>query len=114
MAGVFPIDLRMHRRPVGHGYSVVRVDTANPFYPVGTSIRGHEFHYSGPVDDDQKVPSCMTVETGVGLGGSRDGIIKGNTLACYTHVHADGVTVWASSMVSNAAEYAAKRNNRAA
>jgi len=114
MAGVFPIDLRMSRRPVGHGYSIVRVDTPNPFYPVGTSIRGHEFHYSGPVDDDQKVTSCMTVETGVGIGGSRDGIIIENTLACYTHIHADGVADWASSLVSKAAAYAANRNNRAA
>jgi cobyrinic acid a,c-diamide synthase len=114
MAGVFPIELQMHRRPVGHGYSMTRVDTTNPFYPVGTLIRGHEFHYSGVVGGGEKMTSCMAVEKGVGLGGARDGIITGNTLACYTHVHADGVTEWASSLVSNAAEYAANRNNRVA
>jgi cobyrinic acid a,c-diamide synthase len=114
MAGVFPIDLRMHRRPAGHGYSIVRVDTQNPFYPVGTSIRGHEFHYSGPADDGDELTTCMKVEKGVGLGEARDGLVMGNTLACYTHVHADGVVDWAPSLVSKAAEYAANRNNRAA
>ncbi len=114
MADLFPIDLQMHPRPVGHGYAEVRVDTANPFYPVGTSIRGHEFHYSGPEGGTGHLTSCMNVERGVGLGKSRDGLTMGNTLACYTHVHADGVAEWASSVVSKAAEYAANRNNRAA
>ncbi|MCP4249235.1 MAG: cobyrinic acid a,c-diamide synthase, partial [bacterium] len=51
MAGVFPIDLEMHEKPVGHGYTEVHVDAPNPFYPVGTTIRGHEFHYTGPATD---------------------------------------------------------------
>ncbi|MEJ2722030.1 MAG: hydrogenobyrinic acid a,c-diamide synthase (glutamine-hydrolyzing), partial [bacterium] len=114
MADLFPVDLQMHSRPVGHGYSVVRVDGPNPFYPVGTEIRGHEFHYSGPVGGTGDVTSCMAVDRGVGLGESRDGLIVGNTLACYTHVHADGVAEWASSLVTKAAEYAANRNSHAA
>jgi len=114
MTGVLPIDLEMHRRPVGHGYAMATVDKPNPFYPVGTSIRGHEFHYSGVMGDGDELTSCMSLEKGVGVGGSRDGIIVDGTLACYTHVHADGVPTWASSLVSNAAEYAANRNNRVA
>ncbi|UCH84629.1 MAG: hydrogenobyrinic acid a,c-diamide synthase (glutamine-hydrolyzing) [Candidatus Latescibacterota bacterium] len=114
MVGVFPVDLEMHRRPAGHGYSITRVDTQNPFYPVGTSIRGHEFHYSAPIGGGENLASCMTVDTGVGLGESRDGIFSGNTLACYTHIHSDGVPDWAPSLVSKAAAYAANRNNRAA
>jgi cobyrinic acid a,c-diamide synthase len=109
MAGVFPIDLRMHTKPVGHGYTSVRVDAPNPFYEVGTSIRGHEFHYTGPIEGLQEVDSCMTVENGVGLGETRDGLIRHNTLACYTHVHAGGVKDWASSVISRAAEFAKKR-----
>jgi len=109
MAGLFPIDLSMHAKPVGHGYTSVRVDTPNPFYAVGTSIRGHEFHYSG-VDRDGPGPrTCLDVECGVGVGGGRDGLVHLNTLACYTHVHADGVETWAPSIVSRAADHAAKR-----
>ncbi len=113
MAGLFPVDLDMHEKPVGHGYTLVRVDAPNPFYPVGTSIRGHEFHYSGPVGGLEELTSCMSVESGVGLGDARDGLVTGNTLACYTHVHADGVRSWAESMVSRAVGYAAARRDRA-
>jgi cobyrinic acid a,c-diamide synthase len=109
MAGVFPIDLEMHAKPVGHGYTEVRVDAPNPFYPVGTTIRGHEFHYTGPAEGPQDTTSCMSMETGVGVGDKRDGLVKGNTLACYTHVHAEGEKNWASSMAIKAAEYADKR-----
>ena len=112
MAGLFGIDLSMHRKPAGHGYTSIRVDETNPFYPVGTSIRGHEFHYSAPLERSLRAKSCMKVETGVGLGGARDGLIRSNTLACYTHVHADGVKNWASAMVSRASEHAARRQCR--
>ncbi len=54
MAGVLPIDLVMHPKPVGHGYTSVEVDALNPFYAVGSSFRGHEFHYSGLVDQPQE------------------------------------------------------------
>jgi cobyrinic acid a,c-diamide synthase len=97
---------------VGHGYTSIRVDAANPFYPVGESIRGHEFHYSGPIDGLHGASSCMKVETGVGVSGARDGLIHSNTLACYTHVHADGAESWASAMVSRAADHAKKRRRR--
>jgi cobyrinic acid a,c-diamide synthase len=112
MTGLFPIDLSMHRKPVGHGYTELRVDAPNPFYPIGTSIRGHEFHYSGPTDGLHNTRSCMQVECGMGVGGARDGLIAGNTLACYTHVHADGVKDWAFAMVCRAADHALRRQSR--
>jgi cobyrinic acid a,c-diamide synthase len=112
MSGVFPIDLSMHRKPVGHGYTSLRVDAPNPFFAVGASIRGHEFHYSGPTDGLQQLESCMNVESGVGVGSSRDGLVHANTLACYTHVHADGMESWASAIVSRAAAHTARHRSR--
>ena len=114
MAGLLPVDLDFHRKPVGHGYTSVRVDAPNPFYPVGTSFRGHEFHYSGLADGPRDAESCMKVESGVGVGGARDGLVRSNTLACYTHLHASGVKIWASAMVSRAGEHAARRRGRSA
>jgi cobyrinic acid a,c-diamide synthase len=108
MAGLFPVDLVMHSRPVGHGYAVVRIDRKNPFFGVGTRVKGHEFHYTGPSSDLDGVPSCMRVERGTGLGGERDGLLFRNTMACYTHIHAEGVRSWAPSLVScarNCAEH---------
>jgi cobyrinic acid a,c-diamide synthase len=114
MSGVFPIDLRMHRKPVGHGYTSLRVDAPNPFFAVGASIRGHEFHYSGPADGPQQLESCMSVESGVGVSSRRDGLVRANVLACYTHIHADGAGIesWAPGMVSRAAAHAARRRSR--
>jgi cobyrinic acid a,c-diamide synthase len=113
MTGLFPIDLAMHQRPVGHGYTQVVVDAPNPFYGAGIQIRGHEFHYSGPKNGLHDVKTCMKVESGVGVGDARDGLVFANTLACYTHVHADGAGSWASSMVARATDYAAKRRRGA-
>ena len=44
--GAYPGDLAIEERPQGHGYLEARVDGENPFFPRGTLLRGHEFHYS--------------------------------------------------------------------
>ena len=112
MSGLFPIDLSMHRKPVGHGYTSLRVDGPNPFFAVGASIRGHEFHYSGPTDGLEELESCMKMESGVGVGCGRDGLVRASTLACYTHLHADGMKSWATAMVSRAAAHTAGSRSR--
>ena len=107
MAGVFDLDLRIESQPVGHGYVAVRIDQPCPFFPVGTEIRGHEFHYSGPVTTLPASSMCMAVERGVGVANGRDGLVKRNTLACYTHLHAGGVASWAQAVVRRAEEFRA-------
>ncbi len=105
MTGLFPVELMMHKKPVGHGYTSLKVDKSNSFYEVGMIIKGHEFHYSGPVEEKIKIESCMTVESGHGIGGGRDGFIYKNVMACYTHIHADGVSGWAETFAAKAREY---------
>ena len=46
MADVLPFEIETSSAPQGHGYVELLVDTVNPYYPVGTVLRGHEFHYS--------------------------------------------------------------------
>jgi cobyrinic acid a,c-diamide synthase len=111
MADIFPIDLVMHTRPVGHGYTTVRVDQPNPFFEVGDEIKGHEFHYSGPISGTADISTCLSVQTGVGLGAHRDGLIHKLTQANYMHIHADGVKGWAAAMVAAAEEFAAGLQN---
>ncbi len=108
MAGVFPLRLAMNKRPVGHGYVESVVDCPNPFLAEGTVVRGHEFHYSGPVEQ-VATASCMKMRTGVGIGGGRDGLLARSALAMYTHLHADGVKTWAPGMVAAAARYRMSR-----
>lgn len=109
-AGVFPLDLELTARPAGHGYTQLVVDKPNPFFEVGQEIRGHEFHYSGPTDvqtnaDEILRDSCLKVMTGVGVRNSRDGLLYKATVACYTHIHADGVPGWSRAFVEAACRY---------
>ncbi|MFN3804684.1 MAG: cobyrinate a,c-diamide synthase [Pyrobaculum sp.] len=73
-------------KPVGKGYvwGVVTGDT--PIAPKGTTIKGHEFHYSKIVMRE-KAPLAIRLERGVGVGGGLDGIVKKNMHAQYTHIH---------------------------
>ncbi|MFC1678982.1 cobyrinate a,c-diamide synthase [Elusimicrobiota bacterium] len=107
MADVFAADLVMRPQPAGHGYARLRVDRPNPFFETGAVIKGHEFHYSGlageaGIPDDS---SCMGVDVGTGLGRGREGLLRKNTLATYTHIHADSVRGWAPRFVAGAADH---------
>ncbi len=111
MAGLFPVDLRLHSSPVGHGYTLLQVDRTNPFFDIGATIKGHEFHYTDVVDLPENVETCLHVESGVGLGKKRDGFVYKQAVATYTHIHAAGVPGWALSLVARAREYRAGRRN---
>ena len=39
MVGFFPLVFDLHKRPQGHGYTIVSVDHENPFFEVGTEIK---------------------------------------------------------------------------
>jgi len=111
MTGLFSVDLEMQRKPVGHGYSMLKVDKHNPFFKVGEIIKGHEFHYSGPSGKIETI-NCMAVKSGYGLNGERDGLTYKNVLACYAHIHADGVTGWAPAFVKKAKEFKSNREGK--
>lgn len=107
MAGVFPLTFSMHQRPRAHGYSVALVDRPNPFYPVGTRLQGHEFHYSAvsSAGAANGVSYAFAMERGEGIVEGRDGICYNNVLATYTHTHALGTPLWAESLIRKAEEY---------
>jgi len=100
MAGVLPIVFGFSKKPQGHGYTMVTVDSENPFYPVDMKLRGHEFHYSQVLEwrgSDQDM--VFSMQKGRGIINKRDGVCYRNVLATYTHVHALGVPQWAEAMV---------------
>jgi cobyrinic acid a,c-diamide synthase len=106
MAGVLPVEFVFHRKARGHGYAVLETVEENPHYRVGDSLRGHEFHYTcmaSPAAED--LTFAFRVRRGYGFDGRRDGLCRGNVLACYTHVHALGVESWAPSMVQAAVRF---------
>ena len=76
MAGVFPIVFEMKKRPQAHGYTIAEIDKPNPFYPVGTILHGHEFHYSSVAQFSEGIleDSVFAMRRGKGIKDSRDGI----------------------------------------
>jgi cobyrinic acid a,c-diamide synthase len=101
MAGIFPVRLAMSDKPQAHGYCHFEADGDNPFYQMGTAIRGHEFRYSRVIEwaDDPKLLT-LRMTRGKGFANGRDGLLWRNTLALYSHVHADGAPEWAAGFIA--------------
>jgi cobyrinic acid a,c-diamide synthase len=106
MAGVFPYDFVMGKKPQGHGYTILEVMAGNPYFPAGTRLKGHEFHYSRiRPEPGPKERLAFRVVRGAGIGGQRDGLVYKNVLATFTHLHALGAPQWAPSLVARARQY---------
>jgi cobyrinic acid a,c-diamide synthase len=113
MAGVLPVAFGLSKRPQGHGYTIIKVESENPFFKVGLEIRGHEFHYSKVLrwdGNDKDLAFCM--KRGTGFLNNRDGICYKNVLATYTHIHALGTPSWAIAMIRNAASHQRRKAGR--
>ena len=109
MAGVLPLAFGLSKRPQGHGYTVVSVERANPYYPIGAEIRGHEFHYSSVLRwSGSEGDFAFRMRRGAGIQDGRDGLVYKNVLATYTHIHALGNPDWATALVRNAAAFRAR------
>jgi cobyrinic acid a,c-diamide synthase len=116
MAGVFPIVFEMRTRPQAHGYTVVEVERQNPFYPVGTILHGHEFHYSAVLDlpGDDMLSAAFMMRRGNGIGRGMDGLWYKNVFATYTHLHAYGAQEWVEAMIRLAKEFSETRTSLSA
>ena len=106
LTGVFPVKYGMSKKPQAHGYSIFRVEKANPFYPIGETIKGHEFRYSIVAHwTGVSENLAFAMERGTGFASRRDGLVYNNVLALYTHVHADGTPQWAPALVRACESY---------
>ncbi|TAN42274.1 MAG: cobyrinate a,c-diamide synthase [Nitrospirae bacterium] len=113
MAGVFPLEFSLRKRPQAHGYTIVRVSRRNPYYPVGTVLKGHEFHYSQvlPAGALSGAGFAFTMQRGQGIREKQDGIWHKNVLATYTHLHAYGAPQWADAMIRQARAHKKRRGD---
>jgi cobyrinic acid a,c-diamide synthase len=98
MVGIFPADVELSQRPEGHGYAIAKVIKENYLFPVGSTVRGHEFHHSklSPVGEPRFAYQIMR---GHGITGKEDGILYKNLFASYLHLHALGTPEWAEGFV---------------
>ena len=106
MAGVFPLDVEVFDTAQGHGYVELMVDKANPFFPVGTTLRGHEFHYSRIVPLAESGATACEVKRGTGCSNGRDALLVNNVWASYTHLHAVATPEWVQGLLAAAAKFA--------
>ncbi|MDJ0884980.1 MAG: cobyrinate a,c-diamide synthase [Desulfobacterales bacterium] len=111
MAGILPVVFGFSRRPQGHGYTIIDVTVKNPFFRTGTTLRGHEFHYSSVLEwEGSEDDLAYTMVRGTGLINGKDGLCHKNVLATYTHLHAQGTPDWAPALVRSAIEFRQKRS----
>jgi cobyrinic acid a,c-diamide synthase len=114
MVGALPVSFGLEKRPQGHGYTSLAVDQANPFFPVGQTITGHEFHYCRILSkNDAETSTAFNVLKGTGLDGRREGLCRKNILAGFTHVHALGTPWWADAILARASQYHRIKLNQA-
>jgi cobyrinic acid a,c-diamide synthase len=117
MAGIFPLVFSLERKPQAHGYSVAEVIKKNPFYPEGTILKGHEFHYSRPHNVPEETNGfsyAFKMKRGQGIHEKMDGICYKNVLATYTHLHAFGAREWVEGLVRQATEFRGRKALRKA
>jgi cobyrinic acid a,c-diamide synthase len=106
MAGILPVVFGFSRRPQGHGYTIIDVTGSNPYFRTGTTLKGHEFHYSSVLEwEGNESDLAYTMVRGTGLISGRDGLCYKNVLATYTHLHAQGTPDWAPALVRNALQF---------
>lgn len=105
MADVLPFEVEVCGAPQGHGYAILLVERANPYYPVGLTFKGHEFHYSRLTPDSEPPPCACAVQRGTGAWRGRDGFLQRNVWASYTHVHAAATPEWAAGLIAAARRY---------
>jgi cobyrinic acid a,c-diamide synthase len=103
MVGAIPAEVQVSEKPEGHGYVIAEIMDENPLFPIGLTIRGHEFHHS-KVSLKNGVNFAYQIRRGHGIDGKRDGVLYKNMFAAYTHLHALGTPCWAEAFVSLAAK----------
>jgi cobyrinic acid a,c-diamide synthase len=109
MCSVLPVDFVLEQRPQAHGYAIAEVRSSCSFLSKGVVIRGHEFHYSRPVNLDAQFPTAYDMNRGSGIDGARDGLVYKNVLGCYMHLHALGTPEWAPAMIEKARDHRKRR-----
>lgn len=85
MVGCFGFACRMSKRLRALGYREITLNRDTILGPAGLAARGHEFHYSGIDDHDEKTVYNVSDRS----GGNRvvPGFEKNRTLGSYLHLH---------------------------
>ncbi len=91
MAGILGATSKMTDKLQALGYTEACSVSDSPLAKKGTSIRGHEFHYS-VTECDRDARFVYELKRGKGISDRRDGLMEHNTMASYMHTHPAAVS----------------------
>jgi cobyrinic acid a,c-diamide synthase len=100
MVGLFPAEAVMRKPGLTLGYRTMELSQDCILGVSGAIARGHEFHYSTLVPKGRLDYACALRDARGESKGS-DGLVVGNTLALYTHVHFASQPQIAKALVSS-------------
>ena len=75
----------------------------------GNNFKGHEFHHSEIREIPEDAEFAITLSRGTGIKNDRDGLISGNTLGSYAHLHGVAYRELAGSLVEAARKFRESR-----
>ncbi len=87
MAGVLPFAVRMLPRLRALGYREVTLAAASLLGPPGTTVRGHEFHYSEIAGEPHDLARLYRIAGRRGGEPEAEGYSVNHVLASYVHLH---------------------------
>lgn len=88
LVGLVPGGTRMTNQLQRFGYGEATFLKDTPLGPAGTVLRGHRFHYSEylpPIPED--ADAVYSIRRSNGGEEHREGVLRGNVLATYFHIH---------------------------
>jgi len=101
MVGLFPAEAVMRKSSMTLGYRTMSCSRHCILGEAGMIARGHEFHYSTLVSRGPLDYACGLRDAQGDSKGS-DGLVLGNTLALYTHIHFASQPQLAGALVASA------------
>ncbi len=110
MVGFLPIRTGMRNRFQALGYTVAEAVEDNLVGKGGERVVGHEFHHS-EIEVLGELKYAYRLLRGKGIEGKKDGIVKGNTLAMYSHLHVLSCPSMAENLLQNAKRFKKKKSN---
>ncbi|CAD7774591.1 Cobyrinate a,c-diamide synthase [Candidatus Methanoperedenaceae archaeon GB37] len=98
MVGALPGNTQLtHKRVVTYTIASFMKDT--PIGRKNTTIKAHEFHHSEMLNLPETAEFAIKTERGTGIQERYDGLVNGNTIGTYLHIHAASHPEFATTFV---------------
>jgi len=109
MVGLFDAEAVMRKLGLTLGYRTLTLARECILGVSGVNVRGHEFHYSTLVSSGPLEYACVLSDAR-GESKGQDGLVMGNVLALYTHLHFGSQPQVAKALVASARQLTGRRS----